>query len=434
MNSSFASVTSADGSSSKRTTSSARRNRYSSLSVVPNAAITSAHYLFTLLLCILSLPVAAVAIFIGVPVSIMLAPLVFIPLLVYFVITRVAFDIRIPLLYRGMCFLMKVFTLYARCLPKSRCPMSPEMKAFELVCKFNRPKFIKHFDLQTFRAQLDGYRIVFYIPFSDLRAGVDIKSIEGVRCIDVSLRRPPVVGREPVVLIYMHGGGFVAGCPDTFLGSVVPICHRIHRCTHAIFVDYRKAPEYPLPAAVDDAEVVYKACLKRFPAGTKFLFMGDSAGGALVILTLLRLGAQQGLPKPVASVTFSPYVDLTTSSDSWTRNNGLDFILEPRIIELAHGFSERVVRKNVDPKVFSPAHMTPAELSDLSPLYVSASLHEPVIDEIQTFAAKAREAKVELVLEEVPHVPHVFSGFWMWAPESAASVDKIVKWVNERCA
>ena len=73
--------------------------------------------------------------------------------------------------------------------------------------------------------------------------------------------------------------------------------------------DYRRAPEFPFPAAVDDAVAVYRALLAEGISSTDIVFAGDSAGGGLALACMLA-ARRSGLPVPAAGILFSPWTDL----------------------------------------------------------------------------------------------------------------------------
>ena len=65
-----------------------------------------------------------------------------------------------------------------------------------------------------------------------------------------------------------------------------------------VYADYRMAPDFPYPAAVDDAMTVYRELLKTTPA-EKIGVFGTSTGGGLTLILGLRAKAD-GLPLPAA--------------------------------------------------------------------------------------------------------------------------------------
>src|SRR6476620_6577682 len=132
-------------------------------------------------------------------------------------------------------------------------------------------------------------------------------------------------GIEPRhVVLYFHGGVYVMG--DAFLAA--GLASQVGRRTSAkvISVDYRLAPEHPYPAAVDDALAAYEALLDDGLAPSDIAFAGESAGGGLVIATLVN-ARDHGLPLPAAALAMSPYVDLTLAGATMQTKREVDPLL-----------------------------------------------------------------------------------------------------------
>ena len=91
------------------------------------------------------------------------------------------------------------------------------------------------------------------------------------------------------VVVYLHGGGFVV-CDLETRDSLYAASPATGACVVA--VDYRRAPEHPWPAAVDDAVVVLTALASGdtpvAERGDPLAVAGDSAGGMLAVLAALR--------------------------------------------------------------------------------------------------------------------------------------------------
>ena len=98
------------------------------------------------------------------------------------------------------------------------------------------------------------------------------------------------------VVLYLHGGGYVAGSPATHR----PITAALARLTgrRVFSLDYRLAPEYRFPAALDDAMAGYRWLLRQGTPPGSVALAGDSAGGGLVLATLLRVRDEQLRPAP----------------------------------------------------------------------------------------------------------------------------------------
>ncbi len=153
-----------------------------------------------------------------------------------------------------------------------------------------------------------------------------VRDLSTAGCIPLRLYRP---AREPrPLVIYLHGGGFVMGDLDSHDG----ICRRLARAADVavLAVGYRLAPEYPAPAAIDDAVSAVtwaQPRLEEFGGDPAYGFglAGDSAGGALAVLAAVSL---RGGPGPVSSLLLAcPNADMTLSEPSVEREGhgwGLD--------------------------------------------------------------------------------------------------------------
>jgi acetyl esterase/lipase len=111
----------------------------------------------------------------------------------------------------------------------------------------------------------------------------------------------PVSQQTADTMLYLHGGVFVFGSAHAYRKLAGQIA--VRSGVRAFVADYRRAPEHPFPAALDDARAAYRGLTAQFGAG-HLAIVGDSAGGGLA-LSLLREepGARCG-------VLLSPWTDL----------------------------------------------------------------------------------------------------------------------------
>ena len=153
--------------------------------------------------------------------------------------------------------------------------------------------------------------------------------IEPVRTGDVRGEWVTAARAEQGVVLYMHGGGYVAGSPATHR----PITAALARLTgrRVFSLDYRLAPEHRFPAALDDALAAYRWLLWQGITSGGVALAGDSAGGGLVLALALR-ARDEGLPQPACGICFSPWTDLAGTGESLTRNNGLCATFRPENI------------------------------------------------------------------------------------------------------
>ncbi|MCL2695105.1 MAG: alpha/beta hydrolase [Clostridiales bacterium] len=135
---------------------------------------------------------------------------------------------------------------------------------------------------------------------------------------EAGFARPPGADDKHAIL-YLHGGGYTAGGIAHAKGFGSVIAERTGTATFC--PAYRLAPEYPYPAALDDALAAYRYVLK---AGyERIFFCGESAGGGLSLALCHRLHTL-GLPQPVGLVAVSPWTDLTLSGESVLGNSAVD--------------------------------------------------------------------------------------------------------------
>ena len=118
------------------------------------------------------------------------------------------------------------------------------------------------------------------------------------------------------VLLYFHGGGFVFGSIRTHGPLIGELARAARARTFAL--EYRLGPEYPAPAAQEDALAAYHYLLAEGISPDRIVLAGDSAGGTMVLNTLVAL-RDQGAPLPAAGVAISPWVDLACSVQVSTR-------------------------------------------------------------------------------------------------------------------
>jgi monoterpene epsilon-lactone hydrolase len=218
------------------------------------------------------------------------------------------------------------------------------------------------------------------------------------------------------VVLYFHGGVFVMG--DAFLAA--GLASQVGRRTHAkvISVDYRLAPEHPYPAAIDDALAAYEALLQTGVAPADIAFAGESAGGGIVIATLVN-ARDHGLPLPAAAFVMSPYVDLTLAGPSMETRREVDPLLSRELLEARVG--DYTAGQDAALGLISPLF---ADLSGLPPLIIQAGGHEVLLDDAMRLAAQAATADVEVTLEITPGVPHVFQAYHPILDEAAAALDR----------
>src|SRR5699024_12843484 len=99
------------------------------------------------------------------------------------------------------------------------------------------------------------------------------------------------------------------------------------------FVDYSLAPEYPFLIARNEGVNVYQQLLVQHPE-SDFIFMGDSAGGGLVVLSLHAILARN-IKLPKAVLLISPWINLKCNTESYKTRQDLDLIKRQDLLDYA---------------------------------------------------------------------------------------------------
>ena len=222
-------------------------------------------------------------------------------------------------------------------------------------------------------------------------------------------------------LLYVHGGGYFACSPATHRELAARLAHATGART---FVpDYRKAPEHPFPAAIDDVERFYRALLGDGVAPERLVVAGDSAGGGLVLALVQRLRAT-GAPLPRRLVLLSPFVDMTARGGSMEHNGRYDYLPAHN-----HDRIEAMYLAGADPRdpLASPVH---ADLTGFPPILMLTGELELFYDQNLAFARLAREDGVSITHVVADATVHVYPLLAGVSPRARADIERIGAFVR----
>ena len=201
-------------------------------------------------------------------------------------------------------------------------------------------------------------------------------------------------------ILYLHGGAYVIESPVNVRPATVGLA--LSAGARVYSLDYRLAPEHPMPAAIDDAITAYRALAERADETGAIAIAGDSAGGGLALATALRVG-EEGLPRPTALALLCPWLDLTLSGASMRTRRGAEPVLTRAwLADCAGKYAGGA--DVADPRA-SPML---ADLAELPPTLVQAAADDPLLSDAEGLADRARAADVALELEVHRDLWHVF--------------------------
>lgn len=215
------------------------------------------------------------------------------------------------------------------------------------------------------------------------------------------------------VLLYLHGGGYVGGSPSTHRLLVGSLVRRLG--ISAFVPDYRLAPESPPPAQVDDAFAVYER-LVRVNGGENVIISGDSAGGGLAVLTMIR-ARDMGIDQPKAAALISPWVDLAAPTPAVVAERaGTDAVMRPHQIA---AMARLLAGDQLTDPTISPLY---ADVSGLPPTLIQVGSAELLGPQGERLASAFHDAGVPVSLQVWEQMQHVFHTVWV-LPERRSALD-----------
>ena len=212
------------------------------------------------------------------------------------------------------------------------------------------------------------------------------------------------------VLLYIHGGGFVVMSPETHAKLTKLLA--IGSGAIVVSIDYRRAPQHPHPAPLDDCVAAFRwlranaAALGGDP--DRIAIAGDSAGGNLTAATVLRLLAEGDAP-PTAAMLICAWTDLANATASFRDFGPDDPVIDNLVMEFFRESYAPTPSQWEDPFV-SPLR---GDLSAYPPTCVVIGGIDPLRDDGLQFAEKLRAAGREVDEQFHAGMPH---DFMLWVP------------------
>ncbi|MDZ7801996.1 MAG: alpha/beta hydrolase [Trueperaceae bacterium] len=211
--------------------------------------------------------------------------------------------------------------------------------------------------------------------------------------IPVRIYTPAVPGPHPCV-VWLHGGGFVLGDLDTHDEAARRACRSAEATV--VSVDYRRAPEAPFPAAVEDSVAATRAVLDRADAwgidADRVVVAGNSAGGNLAAVVARRLRDEEG-PALAGQALIYPVTDLREATYPSRRENGEGYGLTQEAMDW---FARQYVRSAEEAAHPDASPLLAHSLADLPPAFVLTAEYDPLRDEGDAYARRLAEEGVDV--------------------------------------
>lgn len=232
------------------------------------------------------------------------------------------------------------------------------------------------------------------------------------------------------VLLYLHGGAFICCGLRTHRRLV----SRISRACEApaLSIDYRMLPDTPISDSVEDCLDGYQLLLDLGYRNDQIVFVGDSAGGYLALMTAI-VAHERGIGYPAAIVCQSPFVD----TDPQRKLERLDDVRDPLFpangLESITDLMTRVERESGEldgnGKVRTPLD---ADLSEMPPVLIQAGADELLVIDAELIATEIADQGAECTLQLFDGQFHVFQAAADLIPEGQQAIDMIGDFVRGR--
>ena len=282
------------------------------------------------------------------------------------------------------------------------------------IRRANRPPF-HTMTPQAARAAYEAAAEILELPRAALARVEDIRipSSDGA---DLSARLYAATHEVLPVLLYLHGGGFTIGSPNTHDS----LCRQLAARSGAAVVslDYRLAPEHRFPAAVDDAWAAMHWLAHHAGAlgldGTRLAVGGDSAGGTLAAACAIH-ARDAGLPLRL-QVLITPGTIAHADTPSH-REFAHGYLLE--VEDVRWFFDQYIDAADRDDWRFAPLNAD--DLDGVAPACVVLAECDALVDEGVAYADRLRMAGVPVTLELYRGVTHDFIKMGRVLPEAASA-------------
>src|SRR5580658_4136594 len=217
---------------------------------------------------------------------------------------------------------------------------------------------------------------------------------------------PPDGTRPLPALVFAHGGGWVVGSVETH----DPFCRLLSEAADIIVlsVEFRRAPEHPFPAALDDMLAAYRwaaAHTESFGADTKRLMLGgDSAGGNLAAVAANRICATNEIVHPAGLMLLYPVTDHPSANHVSYTENATGYGLEASVMR----FFWQQYASGVSPDDTNISPLRLATVPSLPPTLVATAEYDPLRDDGIAYAKKLAKAGIAVTHMHAADMHHNF--------------------------
>lgn len=250
-------------------------------------------------------------------------------------------------------------------------------------------------------------------------------TMDGVHGEWVSVNRAHM---KKYVILYCHGGGYSTG--SCLYARTLTSKLAMFTSMDVLSFDYRLAPEFPYPAALEDAMKVWDYLMLLGYGARDIVLAGDSAGGNMALSLTLKL-KEEGRLLPRGMVLMSPWTDLTLSGKSHHTREDIDPVLNEEYLKnmiRAYASESCECEEDLKNPYISPLF---GDFAGFPPVYIQVGDNEILLSDALELHKRMVKANVSVKLDHFKGMWHVFQ----MSPFKKANeaMDKSAEFIYDIC-
>jgi acetyl esterase/lipase len=237
------------------------------------------------------------------------------------------------------------------------------------------------------------------------------------------------------IIFYIHGGSFMGGSSRawrTFCASFANEC-----VARLVIPDYRLAPTFAFPAALEDIQNVFRCLLNQEYAmvrndsggiqSPKIIIAADSSGASLALALALNL--KESIKQFIRCIVlFSPWVDLSSDSALYKAKKNDDEIINPASYKRSADLYTYV--SNLKNPLVSPIYASPQSFQEFPPVYIQMGSREILLADVNRFCQKLKDASIPYTLDVYEGMMHMFQMADEYLAESHLAIERAGQYIR----
>lgn len=231
------------------------------------------------------------------------------------------------------------------------------------------------------------------------------------------------------VIYYLHGGGYTMPLSNTYRKLAVKVS-KLTNDSDVVLLDYRIAPKYVYPAALNDALGGWEKLQELGYSPEHIALFGESAGGNLCIALTAKLRDLKQ-PLPCCMAVMSAWTDFSASGKSYRENLMIDplFGLNRYMTEPNLDTAEQYAGKTeLDNPGLSPVF---GSFEGFPPMLMQAGTSEMLFSDTESVFRKAKKAGVKIIGQAYHGMFHGFQCISEHLPESKIAWNETGKFLKK---